>query len=176
MAKELFHPLESFKSVVEGFAVHQGNCGKFLALLLLTLACDQAVGPPDEHGHPKHSNVDSSTLHPFKSLLASESKNLQTNFPNAMMHFNHFIKLQDLKSIDKKHLLLQMTQGAGVLCTNTQALIDAINVFLQDGTKLTIDNLGLMFSQIKNGPHFMHIPKPELFKSMNPYKLGVLDS
>ena len=53
MAKESFRPLESFKSVVEGFAVHQGNRGEFLALLLLTLACDQAVGPPDENGHPE---------------------------------------------------------------------------------------------------------------------------
>ncbi|KAF8324798.1 hypothetical protein F5887DRAFT_1022029 [Amanita rubescens] len=183
MSKESFHPLESFKSVVEGFAVHQGDRGEFLALLLLTLARDQAVGPPDEHGHPihpKHRFFDFASFvcgHLFnsESPSISELKNLQTDFPNATMHFNHFVKLHDLKSINKNHLLLRMTRGAGVLCANTQASIDAINVFLRDGTKLSNDNFGLIFSQIKNDPHFTHIPKPELFESMNPYKLGVLD-
>ena len=112
-----------------------------------------------------------------ESPSASELKNLQTDFPNATMHFNHFIKLHNLKSIDKKHLLLQMAQGAGVLCANTQASIDAINIniFLQYGTKLTINNLGLIFYQIKDDSCYTHIPKPELFESMNPYELGVLD-
>ncbi|KAF8735166.1 hypothetical protein AX14_002621 [Amanita brunnescens Koide BX004] len=77
--------------------------------------------------------------------------------------------------LNKKHLLLRMTQGAGVLCANTQASIDAINIFLRDGTKLTVDNLGLVFYQIKNNPCYTHTPKPELFEPMNPYKLGVLD-
>jgi len=180
MAKESFRPLESFKSVVEGFAVHQGDRGEFLALLLLTLARDQAVGPPDENGHPKRRFFDFAPFiykHLFnsESQSASELKDLETDFPDATMHFNHFVKLHDLKSIDKKQLLLRMTRGAGVLCANSQAAIDAINVFLRYGTKLTIDNLGLMLSQIKNDPRFTHVPKPELFETMNPYKLGILD-
>ncbi|KAM6499182.1 hypothetical protein JOM56_004690, partial [Amanita muscaria] len=43
MARESFDPLQSFKSVLEGFAVHDGDRGEFLVLLLLTLARDQAV-------------------------------------------------------------------------------------------------------------------------------------
>ena len=52
MARKSFDPLKSFKSVLEGFAVHKGDRGEFLALLLLTLARDQAVGPPVNDGHP----------------------------------------------------------------------------------------------------------------------------
>jgi hypothetical protein len=65
------------------------------------------------------------------------------------MHFNHFIKLHDYKSIDKESLLLLMTRGAGVLCANNHTSIDAVNVFLRSGTKLSIDNLGLILYQIK---------------------------
>ncbi len=92
-----------------------------------------------------------------------------------MMHFNHFIKLNNFPSINKEHLLLTMTRGAGVLCPNNGASIDAVNVFLRSGTKLTTDNLGLILYQIKNDPHYYsHIPKPELFESMDPYDVGIL--
>jgi hypothetical protein len=53
MARETFDPLKAFKSVMEGFTVHQGDRGEYLALLLLILAHDKAVGPPDENGHPQ---------------------------------------------------------------------------------------------------------------------------
>ena len=92
------------------------------------------------------------------------------------MHFNHFIKLHDFKSINKESLLLLMTRGAGVLCANNHTSIDAVNVFLQSGTKLTTNNLGLILYQIKNDSHYSHIPKPNLFESMNPYDLGILQA
>ena len=50
MAQQFFNSLNPFKSVLEGFAVHKGNRGEFLALMLLTLARDEVVGPPDEDG------------------------------------------------------------------------------------------------------------------------------
>jgi hypothetical protein len=109
-----------------------------------------------------------------KSPSASELKNLRHDFPQATMHFNHFVKLHDFKSINKECLLLLMTRGAGVLCANNHASIDAVNVFLQSGTTLTINNLGLILYQIKNDSHYSHIPKPKLFESMNPYDLGIL--
>ncbi len=62
-----------------------------------------------------------------------------------------------------------------MLCANNHASIDAILAFLKSGTKLTLDNLGLVFIQIKNDPRYTHIPKPDLFKSMDPYDLGVLN-
>jgi hypothetical protein len=178
MAHKSFDTLKSFKSVLEGFAIHKGDRGEFLALLLLTLARDQAVGPPDKNGHPNRRFFDCASFvygHLFsKSPLASELKNLQHDFPGAMMHFNHFVKLDDFKSIDKECLLLLMTRGAGVLCANNHTSIDAVNVFLKSGTTLTINNLGLVLYQIKNDSHYSHIPKPKLFDSMNPYDLGIL--
>ena len=180
MARKSFDPLKSFKSVLEGFTIHKGDRGEFLALLLLTMARDQAVGPPDKSGHPKCRFFAFASFvygHLFnKSPSASALKNLQHDFPQAKMHFNHFVKLHDFKSIDKECLLLLMTRGAGVLCANNHVSIDAVNVFLQSGTKLTIDNLGLILYQIKNDSHYSHIPKPKLFESMNAYDLGILKS
>ncbi|KIL67286.1 hypothetical protein M378DRAFT_9526 [Amanita muscaria Koide BX008] len=178
MARESFDPLQSFKSVLEGFAVHKGDRGEFLVLLLLTLARDRAVGPPDHNGRPERRFFDFASFmygHLFsESPSPSELQKLKSEFPNAMMHFNHFVKLHDFKSIDKECLLLLMTRGAGVLCANKHPSIDAVNVFLPSGTKLTIDNLGLILHQVKNDAIYTHIPKWKLFESMNPYDLGIL--
>ncbi|KAF8345733.1 hypothetical protein F5887DRAFT_154644 [Amanita rubescens] len=178
MARESFDPLKSFKSVMEGFAVHKGDHGEFLALLLLTLARDQAVGPPASNGCPKRRFFSfASFVYGYlfsESPSASGLEGLQCDFPDAMMYFNHFIKLHDFKSIDKKHLLLLMTRGAGVLCANSHNSIDAVNVFLKFGTRLTLDNIGLVLYQFKNDPRYTHIPKPKLFESMDPYDVGIL--
>ena len=179
MARKSFDPLKSFKSLLEGFAVHEGDRGGFLALLLLTLARDQAVGPLDNNGRPACRFFSFASVvcgHLFKeSPLVSGLENLQSlqnDFPDAMMHFNHFIKLHDFKSIDKESLLLLMSRGAGVLCANSQTSIDAANVFLCSGTTLTTNNFGLMLQQFKN--NYTHIPKLKLFESMDPYDLGIL--
>jgi hypothetical protein len=42
-----------------------------------------------------------------------------------------------------------------VLCANNHTSINAINVFLQSGTKLSLDNLGLILYQIKNDANYM---------------------
>ena len=96
-----FDLLKAFKSVLEGFAIHKGDCGEFLALLLLTVACDEAVGLPNKNGHPKCQFF---AFAPFvyghlfsKSQSASGLKNLLHDFPEATMHFNHFVKLHDFK-------------------------------------------------------------------------------
>jgi hypothetical protein len=99
---------------------------------------------------------------------------LQQDFPKATMHFNHFIKLHNYKSINKESLLLLMTRGAGVLCVNNHTSIDAVNVFLRSGTKLSIDNLGLILYQIKNDASYTDTPKPNLFDAMDPYSLKIL--
>ncbi|KAF8339317.1 hypothetical protein F5887DRAFT_1232790 [Amanita rubescens] len=120
--------------------------------------------------------TDSSTLHPscteclFKSLSAPGLEKLQDDFPDAKMHFNHFVKLHDFKSIDKETLLLLMTRGAGVLCANSQASIDAVTVFLKSGTTLTTDNFGLILCQFKNNPAYSKNPQSKLFESMDPLR------
>jgi hypothetical protein len=178
MARESFDSLKSFKSVLEGFDVHKGDRGEFLALLLLTLARDQAVGPPASDGRPERRFFGfASFVYGYlfsKSPSASGLEGLQRDFPDATMYFNHFIKLHDFKSIDKKRLLLLTTRGAGVLCANNHNSIDAVNVFLKSGTGLTLDNLGLALYQFKNDPRYTHIPKPKLFEPMDPYDVGIL--
>ncbi|KAF8319201.1 hypothetical protein F5887DRAFT_378307 [Amanita rubescens] len=181
MSRKSFDVLKCFKTVLDGFAVHKGDRGEFLALLLLTLARDKAVGPPDDEGrpkcHPKQRYFDFASFmygHLFKSLSNPVLVSLQHDFPNAKMHFNHFVKLHDFKSVDKECLLHLMTRGAGVLCANNHASIDAVTVFLKSGTKLTTNNIGLGLHQFKNDPSYSKNPQPELFESMDPYECGIL--
>jgi len=100
---------------------------------------------------------------------------LKQDFPNATMHFNHFIKLHDYKSVNKKLLLFLMTRGAGVLCANSQASVDAINVFLISGTELRTDNLGVVLYQIKSNADYKDLPESTLFDSMDAYDLKILE-
>jgi hypothetical protein len=152
-----FDAVNAFKPILEGSAIHNSDCGKFLVLLLLMLACDSAVGAPDKNGCLQQQFF---KLVPFvyrylfqKSTSTLEM--LQQNFPRATMHFNHFIQLHDYKSINKESLLLLMTRGASVLRTNNYISIDTVNVFLQSGMKLSSDNLGLILYQIKNDTNYM---------------------
>ena len=185
MARKSFQPLETFKSILEGFALQQGDRGEFLVLLLLTLARDQAVGYPGKNGHPKYRFFSFPSFvygNLFKASISSTQSTvsalemLKQDFPHAAMHFNHFIKLHDFRSVNKKSLLLLMTRGAGVLCANSQASIDAINVFLISGTELRTDNLGVVLYQIKNNADYNDLPKPTLFDSMDPYDLKILEA
>jgi len=187
MARKSFKPLEAFKSILESFPIHQGDRGEFLALLLLTLARDQAVGVPVKSGHPEHrffrfpsflhSNlfkVASTSRAGLTSQTITALKTLEQDFPDAKMHFNHFIKLHDFRFINKESLLLLMTRGAGAVCDNSQASIDAVNVFLISGTEFRTDNLGAILYQIKNNAVYNDKPEPKLFASMNPYDLKIL--
>jgi hypothetical protein len=47
-----FNAIEAMKSVLGGFSIHKGDQGELLVMLLLTLARDAAVGPPDQLGKP----------------------------------------------------------------------------------------------------------------------------
>ena len=179
MSRKSFDVLKCFKTVLDGFAVHKGDRGEFLALLLLTLARDLAVGSPNDDGRPECRYFKFTPFvygHLFKSPSKSPSDlaTLERDFPNAKMHFNHFVKLHDFKTIDKETLLRLMTRGAGVLCANSQASIAAVTVFLKSGTKLTTDNFGLVLYQFKNNPSYTKNPQSKLFQSMDPYDLEIL--
>jgi hypothetical protein len=92
------------------------------------------------------------------------------------MHFNHFIKLHDLKSIDKESLLLRVTRGAAVLCANNHTSIDLINVFLLSNKALKPDNFGLILGQVKNDSSYTDTPQPHLFDAMDPVeRLHILE-
>jgi len=177
-------------TVMEGFAISKGDRGEFLVLLLLILARDGAVGRPDPLGRPITGKrwVDLSDFlygHLFRkqaqpSLYVEKEtisalEALKVDFPSARVYFNHFIKVHEYKAIDLTSLLLLQGRGAGVLCANNQTGIDAINVFLHEGTKLSGDNAGLILEQIKNDSKFKQTPQRRLFDAMNPYYLGILE-
>ena len=180
MARESFDPVRAFKSILEGFAVHKGDRGEFLVLLLLTMARDEAVGLPGWNGLPeRHRFFDLKSflygnLIKRSASVLNELNMLEEDFPNAMMHFNHFIKFHDFSAIDQTKLLLLATRGAGGLCANNQRAIDTVNIFLKSGTKITIDNIGIIICQIKNDSAYTHKPQPKYFESMDPYSLGIL--
>jgi hypothetical protein len=186
MARPSFNAPVHLKSVLDGFSVHKGERGELVALLLLTLARDATVGPPGSDGRPNSRifNMASfvsghlftaSTSSPGLDLASAKAlKALRKDFPHAVMHFNHFIKLHDFKSVDMKSLLFRMTRGAGVLCANSQYAVDVIQTFLCSGTTLCLDNGGLILSQIKLDSNYTHIPQWDLFSAMDLYNIGIL--
>jgi len=185
MARESFDPVRAFKSVLEGFTVHKGDRGEFLVLLLLTMARDVAVGPPRCNGHPERrffklaSFVYGNLFKPSTSALTKETasalKMLDQDFPDATMHFNHFVKFHDYGSVNKMKLLLLMTRGAGGLCSDSHQAIDTVNIFLKSGTRISIDNIGIILCQIKNNTVYSHNPQQNFFDSMDPYNPGILE-
>ena len=193
MSRPFFDAPKLFKTVLEGFAVHKGDRGEFVVLLLLTLARDKAVGVPDQAGRPPGNcrffyTTSFLSVYLFRDpadmllnrVISSESlaalRGLQHDFPNAKMHLTHFVKFHDYKSINKRCLMLLMTRAAGIWCANNFNSVDALTVFLRSGTKLVLDNLGLILYQIKTDSKYNHDPKPEAFEVMNPYQLGILNA
>ncbi|RDB15450.1 hypothetical protein Hypma_004153 [Hypsizygus marmoreus] len=167
-----FNVPQAMKAVLEGFSIHQGERGELLAMLLLTIARDNTVSASSS------SILD---LAPFlcRNLFSKDNAVLQDlahDFPNAKVHFNHFVKAHEYGLIDANRLLLLATRGAALQCANNQLAIDCINIFLHKGTMLTKSNLGLILSQMKNDRNVSVKHKDTLFASMNPYITRILKS
>ena len=64
------------------------------------------------------------------------------------MHFNHFIKPCDQKSLKHSTLFFFMVCGVAALSANCQPGFDA--VYLYGGTDLNIDKVGFIIIQVKN--------------------------
>jgi hypothetical protein len=190
MQKRSFNAPKALKSVMEGFSISKGDRGEFLGLLLSTLARDATVGPSDEfgqpvkgrrwidlprflHGHLFKTQTLATSFIDEKSILALDS--LQKDFPDAQLHFSHFVKVHEYKAIDLTSLLLLQGRGAGVLCANNQTGVDAIHVSLKDSTQLVMENAGLLLHQFKNDGKYSKTPHQKLFDAMDPYDLGILD-
>ncbi|KAK2464489.1 hypothetical protein APHAL10511_003468 [Amanita phalloides] len=189
MQEPLFNAPRALQLVMDGFSIAQGDRGEILALLLLILARDATVGPADAFGRPEtgkrwfsltdflygqifRKQTGPSTLVDKNSILALGK--LSEDFANSQLHFSHFMKVHDDIVIKITPLLLLLGRGAAVLCANSQSGIDAINVFLMNGTKLVKDNAGLILHQIKNDPRYSATPQQHLFDGMDPYKLEIL--
>jgi hypothetical protein len=152
--------------------------------LLLTLARDLTVGPPDEFGRPAAGNrwfglTDFLHGQLFRkqtkeaswvdASLISALRMLPVDF---RLHFNHFGKVHELKAIEMERLLLLQGRGAAILRGNKQMEVDSINVFLKDGTKLVKENAGLLFEQWQNAVKYTATPQHD---SIDPYDLGIFE-
>ena len=190
MQKQSFNAPKALKLVMEGFSISKGDRGEFLVLLLLILARDATVGPADEFGRPLkgkrwfgltdflcgqvfRKQTIPSRFVDANSIYALDM--LPKDFPNAQLHCSHFMKVHERKAIDITSLLLLQGRGAAVLCANNQTGIDAINVFLRDGTQLVEGNVGLILHQVKNDSKYSTKPLQKLFDAMDPYDIGILE-
>ncbi|KAK2461413.1 hypothetical protein APHAL10511_005876 [Amanita phalloides] len=189
MQRQSFNAPRALQLVMDGFSISKGDRGEFLVLLLLILARDATVGPADELGQPIAGKrwfsltdflygctfrKQSGHSHLVDEKSISALGQLLTDFPNAQLHFSHFVKVHEHKTINIISLLLLQGRGAAVLCGNSQAGVDAINVFLKSGTRLARDNAGLILHQIKNDSKYSTNPQQALFDAMNPYELKIL--
>jgi hypothetical protein len=191
MQKQSFNVPRALKSVMEGFSISKGDRGEFLVLLLLILARDKTVGPADEfcrpikgrcwfrltdflYGQTFRKQAVPSRLVDAKSIHALGM--LAKDFPNAQLHFSHFVKVHEHRAINIVLLLLLQGRGGAILCANNQAGVDAINVFLRDSPKLHRDNAGLVLHQITNDPSYSKKPQQKLFNAMDPYDLEILEA
>jgi hypothetical protein len=198
MQNEAFDAVRALKMVLGGFAIQKGDRGELLVMLLLTLARDSAVGPPDRLGKPKQrwASVPSffeflfrvqprghATNHPsiFNAKgyvvtpdgVSSYGKTFHAQFADSKFYFNHWIKVHQFGLLNVKYLLSLYCRGAAVQCANSQHGIDGLMPFLWRGTKLSRDNLGVCMWQAKNDSSFTDQANASLFEAMDPFTVKI---
>lgn len=188
MSKPNFNAPKALQHVFGGFAVHRGDRGEFVVMLLLTLSRDKAVlsRNPSTANHRVFlvNHFLTALFTPAKKILSmlpsvarpkDAKSSFATTFHDARLHFNHFIKVHQHRMIKRKFLVWFMTRGAAVLCGNSQAGIDGILPYLFEGSRLHANNVGGILWQAKAGGEFSDIPVPALFDAMDPFQLGIFD-
>lgn len=178
MAKALTH-------VLSGFCINQGDRGELLVAALLTCARDEVVRHKVFHSSDQicHSF---SVVELFQGLFSSStsaewagarpslchSKHDQLPFEKAFetayMHFNHFIKPQEQRVLDRRYLLLYLARGAAALGANCQPGFDAIYPFIYGDTELVRNRVGFVIVQVKNDSN-SHRPILDVFPGMDPF-------
>jgi hypothetical protein len=103
---------------------------------------------------------------------------LGDTFRNSKIYFNHFIKLRDHKTINRKFLWGLIVRGAAGLCADYQYGVDVIVPFLYWDDILRRENVSAFFLQSKNDGSLKTNPHLDLFDRMNPCSscLGFFDS
>jgi hypothetical protein len=188
MSTPNFDAPKALQRVLGGFAVHRGDRGEFVVMLLFTLSRDKAIltRSPSTANHRVFFINDFFT-HLFKpakrilSMLPSATRpndaksSFANTFRDARLHFNHFIKVHQHRMISRKYLVWFMTRGAALLCGNSQAGVDGAIPYLFRGSRLHASNVGVILWQCKAGGEYGSIPVTALFEAMDPYQLGIFD-
>jgi len=199
MAKETFNAPSALKRILSGHYVNQGDRGEVIVLLLLTMARDAAVGPPNgQTGEPVNKQGRVMKVADFLSKLfpkprdqeeehvdvmsiqpsfddSDKSRPLGSILKTSHMHFNHFIKVHQHGLMKRKHLVCFPSRGAGVICGNGQPGIDGVIAFSAEGTRMSVKNTGLIMWQVKLDESYTDNPKWNMFDSMDPVKLGIFE-
>jgi hypothetical protein len=103
MAKTSFNVPKAMKSVLDGFAIHKGDRGELLTMILLTVARDKAAGPPAEHAGSRIIDV-SPFLADNLFQTHQELRHLHNDFPKVKMPFSHYVKVHEYMGIDAESL------------------------------------------------------------------------
>jgi hypothetical protein len=199
MQDPAFDPPEALKLILGGFAVHKGDRGELLVMMLLTQARDSAVGPPCQFGKPKQRWTSVSTffehLFHLPTKATSNHKDIflakghvvgpsgssgvgmvfKTRFADSKFYFNHWIKVHQWGILDLRYLLALYFRGAAVLCANSQPGIDGLMPFLLKGTEVALNNVGVCLWQSKNDASYTDEVDENLFKGMDPLSLKIFN-
>jgi hypothetical protein len=65
------------------------------------------------------------------------------------MHFNHVIKLEERKVLNRSYLLVLLAHEAAAMGANCQPSIDAVYPYLYGSIELNFRNLGFILVQVK---------------------------
>ena len=176
-----FKAAETLESCLEGYAIHKGDRGELLVMLLFILARDRAIGHPDNYGRPGSGRRWCSVPKFMNALFKfkrhpSYDDSLKALFANSKIFFNHWVKIHQHAIVDVQYLAQLMRRGAALLCANNQAGIDGVIPFLLAGHTIFPNNIGVILWQVKNDSKHTDKPDHSLFNAMNPYKLGILNA
>ncbi|KAF8347959.1 hypothetical protein F5887DRAFT_672674 [Amanita rubescens] len=172
-----FKAAEALKSCLDGYAIHKGDRGELLVMLLFTLARDRAIGDPNSVGQPISGRRWCSVPRFMKKLFKfrrhpSSNASLKDLFANSKIFFNHWVKVHQYAIVNVRYLAHLMRRGAALLCATNQA---GIIPFLLAGYDIIPKNIGVILWQVKNDSKYTDKPDLSLFKAMDPYALGILN-
>ena len=168
-----FKPATALKGILGGLSVDPGDRGELLAMLLLTIARDIAVGSPDKYGVPQNG-FRWCSVKTFLSGLFVESaltdaigdkrSAMEKVLGDGKLYFNHFVKVHEFGMLNDKYIMRLMTRGAAIFCGNNQEGVDLIIPFTRGG--LTRKDLGVILVQVENNRTYTANPRPDEFDRM----------
>ena len=104
-----------------------------------------------------------------------QQRTFKTTFRDSKVYFNHFVKIDDARVINREFLWRLVARGAAVLCANGQGGVDIVIPFVYRGGMLSRQNISAIFIQVKNNANFGPKPNVLLFDLMNPFLLRFYD-
>ncbi|KAF8332101.1 uncharacterized protein EI90DRAFT_3016185 [Cantharellus anzutake] len=178
LSMQKFNSVKAMQDIFNDFSLHHGNRGEPLAMLLLTLARDNADPPIVNILQLIHALfTQAESVLTMKPTISPEglAPSFEDTFRNAGTHFNHFLQLHQRNLCSVERLLELMSRGAFVLHANGQPDFDLCGAgVLDDGQNISKTNSFVILVQAQNDPFWTHKLDLCLFDGMDSYKLGIL--